>query len=212
MSDSLFAPQLTKSKFTPKQVASFYFKLLLAEHGDPTGLQICNACGKTRKYAPKTGNTNLVSHVRSDHPLFEVEMEAASAAATGTLIPWVRQKASNRYVWIDWVVKGNLPFAFVEMETTRKYTNLAPVCEETTTHAMELITKAAEKNIGEELPEAFGVILDDCTFGSEHYMAVYGCYKRNGVCCCPHLSMAPVINGPDDCLNAETHMLAITVQ
>ncbi|KAG6951005.1 hypothetical protein JG687_00013891, partial [Phytophthora cactorum] len=46
-------------------------------------------------------------------------------------------------------------------------------------------------------------------FGSEHYMAVYGCYKRNGVCCCPHLSMAPVINGPDDCLNAETHMVAL---
>ncbi|KAG3098287.1 hypothetical protein PI124_g7850 [Phytophthora idaei] len=98
------------------------------------------------------------------------------------------------------------------METTRKYTNLTPVCEETITHAMELITKAAEKNIGEELPEDFGVILDDCTFGSEHYMAVYGCYERNGVCCCPHLSMAPVINGPDDCLNTETHMLAITVQ
>ncbi|KAG4059430.1 hypothetical protein PC123_g5630 [Phytophthora cactorum] len=58
------------------------------------------------------------------------------------------------------------------METTRKYTNLAPVCEETITHDMELITKAAEKNIGAELPEDFGVILDDCTFGSEHYMAV----------------------------------------
>ncbi|KAG4059431.1 hypothetical protein PC123_g5630 [Phytophthora cactorum] len=67
------------------------------------------------------------------------------------------------------------------METTRKYTNLAPVCEETITHDMELITKAAEKNIGAELPEDFGVILDDCTFGSEHYMAVYGCYKRNAL-------------------------------
>ncbi|KAG4250288.1 hypothetical protein PC116_g1988 [Phytophthora cactorum] len=95
------------------------------------------------------------------------------------------------------------------METTRKYTNLAPVCEETITHDMELITKAAEKNIGAELPEDFGVILDDCTFGSEHYMAVYGCYKRNGVRCCPLLSMAPVINGPDDCLNADTHMAAL---
>ncbi|KAG2778840.1 hypothetical protein PC116_g19590 [Phytophthora cactorum] len=120
MSDSLLGPQLAKSKFTPKQVASFYFKPLLAEQGDPTGLQICKACRKTRKHAPKTGYTNLVSHVRSDYPRFEVEMEAASTAATGTLIPWVRQKASNRYAWIDWIVKGNLPFAFVEMETTRK--------------------------------------------------------------------------------------------
>ncbi|KAG3115903.1 hypothetical protein PI125_g5107 [Phytophthora idaei] len=74
---------------------------------------------------------------------------------------------------------------------------------------MELITKAAEKNIGEKLPEDFGIIPDDCTFGSEHYMAVCGCYKRNDVHGCPLLSMAPVINGPDDCLNAETHMAAL---
>ncbi|ETI46263.1 hypothetical protein F443_09343, partial [Phytophthora nicotianae P1569] len=68
--------------------------------------------------------------MRANHPRFDVEMEAASTTATGTLIPWVCQKASNRYVWIDWIVKGNLPFAFVEMETTRRYTNLANVCEE----------------------------------------------------------------------------------
>ncbi|ETN08509.1 hypothetical protein PPTG_12281 [Phytophthora nicotianae INRA-310] len=120
--------------------------------------------------------------MRANHPRFDVKMEAASTTATGTLIPWVCQKASNRYVWIDWIVKGNLPFAFVEMETTRR------------SHDMELVTKAAEKNIGEELPECFGVILDDCTFGSKHYMTAYDCYKHNGARRCPLISMAPVIN------------------
>ncbi|ETO99932.1 hypothetical protein F441_22644, partial [Phytophthora nicotianae CJ01A1] len=60
---------------------------LLTEEGDPTGLQICKACGLTRKNAPKTGYTNLVSHVRSEHGRFEAEMKAASTAATGTLLP-----------------------------------------------------------------------------------------------------------------------------
>jgi hypothetical protein len=47
-------------------------------------------------------------------------MDAASTAATGTLLAWVRQKAFNRYVWLLWIVKANLPFSFVEMETTRR--------------------------------------------------------------------------------------------
>ncbi|ETN14231.1 hypothetical protein PPTG_07865 [Phytophthora nicotianae INRA-310] len=160
MPSSVTPSQRSKSKYTPKQVASFYFKPYLTEDGEPTGLQVCKACGKTRKFVAKTGYTNLVSHVRSDHDHFEAEMDAASAAATGTLLPWVRQKASNRYAWLTWIVKGNLPFSFVEMETTRSYTNLPPVCEETISRDMEKVTKAVEQRIGAELPDKFGVILD----------------------------------------------------
>ncbi|KAG4044217.1 hypothetical protein PC123_g20338 [Phytophthora cactorum] len=42
------------------------------------------------------------------------------------------------------------------MEETRRYTNLAPVCEETITHDMENVTKAVERSIGDELPEEIG--------------------------------------------------------
>ncbi|GMF43775.1 unnamed protein product [Phytophthora fragariaefolia] len=209
MSDNLLAPKPTKSKFTPKQVATFYFKPLLTEDGDPTGLQACKACGKTRKHAPKTGYTNLASHVRSDHPRFQAEMEEASTAAKCTLLPWVSQKASNRYAWLLWVVKGNLPFSFVEMETTRRYTNLPSVYKEVLGHDMENVTKAVEKDIGAILPGKFGMILDDCTHGTEHYMAAYACFELNGVRHCPLLSLAPVINGPDDRLNAESHMASL---
>ncbi|ETP21732.1 hypothetical protein F441_04810, partial [Phytophthora nicotianae CJ01A1] len=89
MSDALVAARpRSKSKFTPKQIACFYVKPYLTEDGGPTGLQVCKACGKTRKNAFKTGYTNLVSHVKSDHGNFEVEMEAASTVAAGTLLPW----------------------------------------------------------------------------------------------------------------------------
>ncbi|ETM99486.1 hypothetical protein PPTG_18737 [Phytophthora nicotianae INRA-310] len=37
--------QRSQSSFTPKQIAEFYFKPYLTEDGDPTGLQVCKACG-----------------------------------------------------------------------------------------------------------------------------------------------------------------------
>ncbi|KAG3117469.1 hypothetical protein PI124_g4250 [Phytophthora idaei] len=98
MSDAPLMPsQRSQSKFTPKQIATFFFKPCLTEDGDPTGLQICKACGKTRKHAPKT--TNLVSHVHTNRPRYELEMEDANTTATGTLLPWVHQKASTRHAW-----------------------------------------------------------------------------------------------------------------
>ncbi|KAG3081294.1 hypothetical protein PI125_g20221 [Phytophthora idaei] len=74
---------------------------------------------------------------------------------------------------------------------------------------MENVTKSVERSIGDELPEQFGGILDGWTDGSEHYLAAHACYDRNGVRHCPLLSMAPIINGPDECLNVEYHMSAL---
>ncbi|KAG2796314.1 hypothetical protein PC112_g22265 [Phytophthora cactorum] len=136
-------------------------------------------------------------------------MEAASTAASGTLLPCVHQKASNRHAWLEWVVKGNPPFSFVEMESPRRYTNLTPVCEETITLDMDNVTKAVERSIGHEPLEQFGAILDGWTNASEHYLAVHACYDRNGAHHCPLIYMAPIINGTDDRLNAECHMSAL---
>ncbi|ETL98379.1 hypothetical protein L917_04533 [Phytophthora nicotianae] len=191
MSDALVATPRSKSKFTPKQIACFYVKPYLTEDGGPTGLQVCKACGKTRKNATKTGYTNLVSHVKSDHGNFEVEMEAASTVAAGTLLPWVRQKASNRHAWLKWIVKGNRFLSFVEMESTRRASQKK---------------KMVERSIGDKLPKRFGANLDGWTHGGEHYLAVHACYDKDVVCPCPLLSMASIINGSDDWLNAESHM------
>ncbi|KAG3111750.1 hypothetical protein PI124_g10585 [Phytophthora idaei] len=42
---------------------------------------------------------------------------------------------------------------------------------------MEALTKAVETTIGEEMPNDFGLIIDGWTHGTEHYLAVYGCYE-----------------------------------
>ncbi|KAG6971827.1 hypothetical protein JG688_00004282, partial [Phytophthora aleatoria] len=73
--------------FFNKQVARFFFLPALDDQGEPTGYQVCKTCGKYRKHTPRTGYTNLVSHVRESHPNYEDEMRDASAEATGTLVP-----------------------------------------------------------------------------------------------------------------------------
>ncbi|ETP16151.1 hypothetical protein F441_09212 [Phytophthora nicotianae CJ01A1] len=96
-------------------------------------------------------------------------MRDASAAATGTLVPWVSQTATNRF---SWIVMCNLPFSFCESEETRRFTNLPPICVETLYGDMESVVKAVEKSIGEEMPKSFGLVIDGWTHGTEHFLAV----------------------------------------
>ncbi|KAG4047717.1 hypothetical protein PC123_g16943 [Phytophthora cactorum] len=87
-------------------------------------------------------------------------MRDASIAASGTLLPWVSQKASNRFAWVRWVVTGNLLLSFCESKETRQYTKLNPISVTTLTSLMEALTKAVETTIGEEMSDDFGLIMD----------------------------------------------------
>ncbi|GMF13593.1 unnamed protein product [Phytophthora lilii] len=89
---NLVATTQEPQPFSPRQIAAFFFKPVLDEEGDITGYHACKASGKRRKHAPGNGNTNLVTHVCTSHPRFESEMRDATAAATGTLVPWVSQR------------------------------------------------------------------------------------------------------------------------
>ncbi|POM68101.1 Hypothetical protein PHPALM_15781 [Phytophthora palmivora] len=124
--------------------------------------------------------TNLVSHVRDAHPNYEAEMRDASAAATGTLVPWVSQKTTNRYSWLRWVVNCNLPFNFCEADETRRFAQLPPVSVDTLYSNMESVTKDVEKAIAEEMPEQFVWILDGWSHGTEHFLAAFACFEGGG--------------------------------
>ncbi|RAW31403.1 hypothetical protein PC110_g12236 [Phytophthora cactorum] len=104
---------------------------------------------------------------------------------------------------------GNLPFSFCESKETRQYTKLNPISEETLTAIMEAVTNAVENAIGYEMPESFGLIIDGWTHGTEHYRAIYGCYETKTGLQYPLLSLASVVEEPDDHLNAESHLKAI---
>ncbi|ETI39296.1 hypothetical protein F443_15115 [Phytophthora nicotianae P1569] len=209
MDDNLLATPAPRPTFSPRQIAAFYFKPCLDEGGEATGYYACKTCAKRRKHALKSGYSNLVSHVRAAHPNDESDMRDASVAATGTLLPWVTQKDSNRYAWLRWVVTGNLPLSFCEFKETRQYTKLNPMSVETLTATMEAVTKAVEKKLGASMPEHFGLILDGWTHKTEHYMAVYGCFETASGPQYLLLSLAPVMDEPDDHLSADGHLTAI---
>ncbi|ETL94104.1 hypothetical protein L917_07878 [Phytophthora nicotianae] len=189
MTDTLLSAPPTRPTFSPRQIATFFFSPCADKEGLPTGVYACKSCGRCRKLTPKTGYSNLVSHVRTAHPDFESSMRDATVASTGTLLPWVSQKASNRYAWLRWVIMGNLPFSFCESNETRRYTNLNPIFEETLTAIMEAVTKAVEKAIGDEMSENFGLVLDGWTHA-------------------PAFVAGPCDEQPQQ-LNAESHLTAI---
>ncbi|KAG3011062.1 hypothetical protein PC121_g15902 [Phytophthora cactorum] len=61
------------------------------------------------------------------------------------------------------------------------------------------------------MPDDFGFIIDGWTHGTEHYLAVYGCYETtDGRPKHPLLSLSPVMDEPDDHLNADGHMMVIS--
>uniref|UniRef100_H3GPB5 Uncharacterized protein n=1 Tax=Phytophthora ramorum TaxID=164328 RepID=H3GPB5_PHYRM len=74
---------------------------------------------------------------------------------------------------------------------------------------MEAVTKAMENVIGVETPESFGFVIDGWSHGTEHYLAVYACYETEAGPQFPLLSLAPVMDEPDDQLNAEGHLTAM---
>ncbi|ETN11030.1 hypothetical protein PPTG_22634 [Phytophthora nicotianae INRA-310] len=105
--------------FTSKQVSSFYFKAVLDDDGDPTGVYVCR-CGVQRRMEPNTGYTNLLGHVFMWHTNFVAEMTSASTS-TGTLVGFIDDKTHKVFSWIDMVLSCNLPFSFCETSAASNY-------------------------------------------------------------------------------------------
>ncbi|KAE8952353.1 hypothetical protein PR001_g33327, partial [Phytophthora rubi] len=146
-----------------------------------------------------------MQHVRREHPSFEAEMRAATTAETSSLIHYARRTPVNRFGWLEWVVKANLPLVFCENPLARRYTSLEPISVETLRALMESVAQLVGLDIAGELPDRFGLMLDGWSHASVHYVAVFVCYAVNGVAKYALLSMAPIIQEPNDDLSARTH-------
>ncbi|KAF1783287.1 hypothetical protein GQ600_25915 [Phytophthora cactorum] len=116
--------------FTNRQVATFYFQQVLDAQDEPVAGYVRCRRSRVRQQAPRTGYSNLVSHVRSQHPDFEEVKRSAVPAETGTLVPWIRRRSLNLFGWLRWTVMCYLPLHFCENPETRRYSNLDPIGEE----------------------------------------------------------------------------------
>ncbi|KAL3672005.1 hypothetical protein V7S43_019082 [Phytophthora oleae] len=198
------APRL--SAFTNRQVAEFYFRPCRDQYEEVILLYFRCQCGAVRKRTNGRGYTNLMQHIRREHPAFAEEMLAATPGETGSLVHYVRHSAQNTFGWLEWVVKSNLPLSFCESTLARRYTNLEPVSVETLRRVMEAVTRSVERSIADKIPDRFGLIFDGWSHASEHFVAVFACYEVDGAVRCPLLCMAPLVNEEGDDHSAATHL------
>ncbi len=71
----------------------------------------CN-CGVVRTQNLKKGFTNLISHIKEQHPDWEDIMQNKLDGRT-ILNQFINRKAIKIFNWLEWIVMGDLPFSFV---------------------------------------------------------------------------------------------------
>ncbi|ETP25848.1 hypothetical protein F441_01314 [Phytophthora nicotianae CJ01A1] len=86
--------------FTNRQVANFYFRPCRDQYDEVILEYFRCRCGAVRKRAPGSGYTNLMQHIRREHPSFAAEMLAATPGETGSLLHYVRHSALNTFGWL----------------------------------------------------------------------------------------------------------------
>ncbi|KAE9041624.1 hypothetical protein PR002_g4347 [Phytophthora rubi] len=202
----LAAPSTTRpTAFTNRQATNFYFRPCRDQYDEIILEYFRCRCGAVRKRVAGTGYSNLMQHIRREHPAFTDEMLAATPGETGSLAHYARHSAQNLFGWLEWLIKCNLPLSFCESKLARRYTRLEPVSVETLRRAMEATTRSVESSVAAEMPETFGLVFDGWSHDSEHYIAVFAWYEVDGVVRCPLLCMTPLANEETDDFSAASH-------
>ncbi|KAG3111442.1 hypothetical protein PI125_g9125 [Phytophthora idaei] len=114
----LSAPR-PRSALSNKQVSAYFFTPCRDQHDEPIAEYFRCCCGKVRKQTRRNGFTYLMHHVRSEPPSFQEEMSVATPATTGSLVHYARRTAMNRFGWLEWTVRTNLPLMFCENALAR---------------------------------------------------------------------------------------------
>lgn len=188
--------------FTPKQIALFYFKSV---EKNGTEEQFMCVCKTSRKVKRNSGYTNLLSHIKDQHPNFKEEMLVANKKSS-SFFHSVDKKSANIYGWMEWIVEDMLPLSFVDRPLTRKYSTLEPICRNSFTSYLEKLTKEVEIQITVDLPNSFGLYFDGWTNKSIHYLAVFACYPtvNGGEQGFPLLGISPFVD--EETLSAQAHV------
>lgn len=182
-------------KFETKYVvATFFEKQSEQKVGDKVIAKFLCKCGADFKQDLKKGFPNLMSHLKLKHPEWESVMESKTIDSKASLIRFVNKKATMMYSWIDWITGQNLPFSFVEQETTRRYSKLDSVSRNTLMKYIRDLTANVEVKIRSELPDRFGIVIDGWTEGSKHFVAVFAVYHVCGFTKTPLLTIAPPLD------------------
>ena len=96
-----------------------------------------------------------------------------------------------------------MPFSFVDLPRTRKYSNLNPICRNTLTKYLNLVTLEVENAIKDRLPNKFAIAFDGWTTGSTHYVGIMATVPKESSYETMLLAFTPLID--ETCLNSAEH-------
>ncbi|OWY93396.1 hypothetical protein PHMEG_00037225, partial [Phytophthora megakarya] len=188
------------------QVSGFYFRPCRDKQDEIILEYFRCRCGTVRKQTHRNGYSNLIQHIQREHPDFEEVMLEATTAETGSFLNFVRHSSRNLYGWMVWIIQCHLPLAFCESREAHRYSKLDPFAQETLRAVMDGVMLAVERSIAYELPARFGIMLAGWMHASEHYVAVFACYKVNSCAKTTLLNMAPLLDSLKDDLSAQGHL------
>ncbi|KAG6960877.1 hypothetical protein JG688_00009376 [Phytophthora aleatoria] len=142
----------------------------------------CNYCSKVRRQLPSSGYGNLLSHLRDKHPDYEADYftHASSLADNLHSFGFVSEKVASIYHWMEWVVDRNMPLSEVDHPTTCSMSRLKPISSKTLKKYLAATTQAVEKEIAKTIPPTFGAMYDNWTCFSEHFVALYIVFWKDG--------------------------------
>lgn len=158
----------------------FYTKL-----NSESNTYVCK-CGCKRKVSGH-GYTNLVDHVRRDHPdelrdflaaVGKGEVSISSASTKGHSI-FFRKQTVHLHGWIHFVVMGLQPFSIVSNPVLCQHTKYDTITLPTLNKYLGRLTKAVEVKISKLLPEKFSIVLDGWTSSSTHYVAIFATFPSD---------------------------------
>lgn len=134
-------------------------------------------CGKVLVQRKNAGWTNLLNHIKSQHPEHNQIVKPHPKLDNFVTVGDNTKKGRNIYGWLNWICCDLKPFNFVENEYTRLYTNLDPISENTLKKYVGAVTKSVEKIISDLLPSKFSIIIDGWTKKSTHFIGIFAAYS-----------------------------------
>ncbi|KAG3078223.1 hypothetical protein PI124_g18575 [Phytophthora idaei] len=134
---------------TSRQLCAF-FHVDLGE-----GLFECKKCGRSRKQASGTGNSNHLGHLGTTRVGYVEEYAGLQAAATSTMdtFGFVDEVTLSIYSWIRWIIQRNLPITEVENKIAREVVRMKP----TTVRTMKVYLLFVEGKVGQLIASEMGV-------------------------------------------------------
>jgi hypothetical protein len=181
-----------------RQLCEFFF----SELGDSE--YKCKLCNCVRRQAPRSGYSNLISHLATKHPAYQDNYSEFQTRSLSTLdaFGFVDEDTNNLYDWMRWLVERNLPLSEVEEKLTRELVRMRPTTAETLKRTMRKVAERVGNKISNEMGTIFGIMFDGWSHRSTHYLATFAVFTVENVRVQRLMAISPMEEG----MTADAHI------